>query len=1168
MASIVVGSVNCRGLANKVKRLDIFSICKKRYDIAVLVDTHCCLENENKWLQEWGYTGKFSSYSNRSRGVAVLFKNSFEFKINNEIIDNNSNFIVLDITVQDYRLTLVALYGPNEDCPEFFHSLESKICLFENSSVIVVGDWNVVQNYSLDTLNYQTENNPRAQVKIHEMMNNLDLLDIWRIQNPSVKRYSWRGPNKKQGRLDYFCISSDLEPFVVTSDIGISYRSDHSPVRIDLKFINQIRGKGTWKFNNSLLKDIDFIKKVKHDITEVISEYECDPNEDLENLDKAYKIDNQLLWETIKMKIRGTAISCSSFKKKEKDKMENMLFGKLEKLNDLFALNNSDEIRLDIEKVETELKILREDKINGIIIRAKAKWQVEGEKNTRFFCNLEKKHYTEKIISKLLLEGNQVIQDPNAILREQKLFYETLYRSSNPGDEENATFMNENNPFLNKPSREEINSCEGQITLKECSIALKNMKNLKSPGIDGFTVEFYKFFWNDIKFPLVNCLNESLEKGKFSVSQRQGLIVCLPKEGKEKHFIKNWRPITLLCVDYKLASACIAKRLKPILQNIISQTQKGFLKGRYIGECVRIIADLIDKLEEEDIPGLLLLVDFEKAFDTVEWSFIEKTLDFYGFGPTLCRWIKCFYTDITSTVTNNGHLSEFFNLARGVRQGDPLSPYLFILVLELLSAALKYDPIVSGVTVNDSEFLLSQYADDSSLILDENEESLKQALHIFDSFAACAGLRVNVDKTEAIWVGSRLGSNEKLLPNRKLSWNTSGKFKLLGIRFNLLNEDKTLENYTEKIKSMKSLLNLWSYRNLTYIGKTIVIKTLALPLLVQVLTVLPNPPVQVIQEIQGIFIKFLWDGKPDKIKRKVIINNYDEGGLKFPHIESFCMSLKMSWLYKLLDPLNISPWKILLLSYIEKYGGDKILYLTKEGLEKIAKKLNPFWRDIFLNLAKLKPEKVKDENNPINILSQPIWLNINIKRCGKPFIFENYCNDGIFFINDLISDGKNILTFEQLKTQYAVKTNFVEYYGLVSAIPDIWKKTISDHGRLDIIENDIVEKLKNDKKPCKYFYQLFLEKIKENPLRSQNKWSDALCVKIDDWGKIYSMAFQATKNTKLQNFQFKLLHRIVYTNSFLYKCGLIETELCTFCTETKESLLHIFGNVYIAKIFG
>ena len=91
------------------------------------------------------------------------------------------------------------------------------------------------------------------------------------------------------------------------------------------------------------------------------------------------------------------------------------------------------------------------------------------------------------------------------------------------------------------------------------------------------------------------------------------------------------------------------------------QPQKGFLKGRYIGECTRLVCDLIDKLEEDDIPGLLLLIDFEKAFDTVEWSFIEKTLQFYGFGPSLQKWIKAFYCDISSAVTNNGHVSEFFS---------------------------------------------------------------------------------------------------------------------------------------------------------------------------------------------------------------------------------------------------------------------------------------------------------------------------------------------------------------------------------------------------------------------------------------------------------------------------------------------------------------------------
>jgi hypothetical protein len=138
------------------------------------------------------------------------------------------------------------------------------------------------------------------------------------------------------------------------------------------------------------------------------------------------------------------------------------------------------------------------------------------------------------------------------------------------------------------------------------------------------------------------------------------------------------------------------------------------------------------------------------------------------------------------------------------------------------------------------------------------------------------------------------------------------------------------------------------------------------------------------KKIQQMFYNFLWDGKPDKIKRNVIINNYEEGA-QLPHIESFCKVLKMSWLYKLLDPMNMSPWKIVLL-LIEKYGGDKILYLKKEGLESISNKLNPFWRDILLNLSELLPPKDEEENNIINILSQPIWLNFNIKRNGIIFL--------------------------------------------------------------------------------------------------------------------------------------------------------------------------------------
>ena len=1169
MSKIVIGSINCRGLADKLKRNDIFEYCKERYDISILVDTHSCKDDEKMWFNEWNYISKFSSWSSRSRGVAILFKNTFDFKIHDEYIDTNGNFIILDISVQDYRFNLVALYGPNEDKPEFFQTLNTKIHLYQNTSSILVGDWNVVQDYKNDTLNYRGENNPKSKQAVKDMMIDLDIIDIWRVQHPDLYRYSWRGPFKKQARLDYFCVSSDFEAFVVTSDIGISYRSDHSPVSIELKFINQVRGQGTWKFNNSLLKYPDFVDNVKQLIRDVTFEYEVDSNEDPEEIDKRFVIDYQLFWETVKMKIRGLAISCASFHKKRRDIEEQKLLKKLGNLNEQFLQDDSENIRNDIEQCERELKCHREEKIKGIMVRAKAKWQVEGERNSKFFCNLEKKHYTEKTISRVMTDDNQIIQDPKQILEEQKLFYEKLYKTSGSEFENihKELFLDDTNPFISKPIQEEIDSCEGNITVEECLLVLKNMKNFKSPGLDGFTVEFYKFFWNDIKYPLVRCLNEGLLKERLSVSQRQGIITCLPKDGKVKHFLKNWRPITLLCVDYKLASACIANRLKPVLQNIISHTQKGFLKGRFMGECIRLIYDLLDKLEDDDIPGLLLLIDFEKAFDTVEWPFLQKTLDFYGFGPTLCRWIRAFYTDITSAVVNNGHMSKFFDLGRGVRQGDPLSPYLFILVLELLSSALKYDPLVSGVTIEGSEYLLSQYADDSTLILNEESTSLERALDIFGHFSVCAGLRVNLDKTEAIWVGSRKGCNINLLPDKQLAWNFTGKFKILGVLFDIMNNDMTKHNFTCKLEKVRNILNSWCGRDLTYIGRTIVIKTLAMPVLVQILTVLPNPPVPILKDIQNIFYKFLWENKPDKIKRNVIINEYEEGGLKFPCIEAFGKALKMTWLQKVLDPLNHSPWKTLLFNSIDKYGGDKILFMNKEGLEYVSRRLNPFWRDILQNFAEISQNQDLEgmgEWAEEQVLKQPIWLNKHITYNGNLFIRKEYCANNIFFVNDLVGHN-SLLSYEEFKNKYHyVDTNFLEYYGITCALPPQWKRVITGL-KLDEITNELISRLKKDKKPCKYFRKIFTDNISETPERVQLKWEFDLEENFDNWNYLHSLTFRVTKNTKLQNFQFRLVHRILGTNSFLYKCKIKETELCTFCNEAKETFLHLFYECFCTK---
>ncbi len=341
-------------------------------------------------------------------------------------------------------------------------------------------------------------------------------------------------------------------------------------------------------------------------------------------------------------------------------------------------------------------------------------------------------------------------------------------------------------------------------------------------------------------------------------------------------------------------------------------------------------------------------------------------------------------------------------------------------------------------------------------------------------------MRVNIDKTESIWIGSKKGCGEEILPHKSLKWNHAGRFKLLGIWFELAKVDKTICNFYDKIKTIKSLLNTWTYRELTYIGRITVIKTLALPILVQVLTVLPNPPDTVLKEIQNIFFNFLWNGKPDKIKRSVIINDFEEGGLKLPDIVSFCYSLKFSWLHKLLDPQNYSPWKILLIDYIHKWGGDHILYVSSEGLRLVAQKLNSFWRDVFINFSILK-DTAQDPNDldVDSILKQPLWLNTFMKIGGNLCIKPKFSENGIFFINDLISDNNRFYSYDELKREYNVNVNFLEYYSIISAIPNRWKTLIVNCNKLPNIENKLIDFVKNNAKNCKYVYKLYLEKKKD-----------------------------------------------------------------------------------------
>ena len=238
--------------------------------------------------------------------------------------------------------------------------------------------------------------------------------------------------------------------------------------------------------------------------------------------------------------------------------MKQSQLAKLEE--ELDKRNHSDtqvsDLEEEINKQKHEFEKIIEDRTKGAILRSKTKWFNEGEKNTKYFLNLEKRHYKESTIDQIKIGDNTFVTSDGHILNECASFYKNLYESkSTTGNllDTSVFFSCENSTAL-----KEQNACEGLLSEKECLEALKTMESEKTPGTDGFPAKFYKVFWNDISSTLINALNFAYETGQLSITQRRGIIKLIPKKDAKPYYIKNWRPLTLLNCDYKLAAKAIA----------------------------------------------------------------------------------------------------------------------------------------------------------------------------------------------------------------------------------------------------------------------------------------------------------------------------------------------------------------------------------------------------------------------------------------------------------------------------------------------------------------------------------------------------------------------------------------------------------------------------------
>ena len=348
------------------------------------------------------------------------------------------------------------------------------------------------------------------------------------------------------------------------------------------------------------------------------------------------------------------------------------------------------------------------------------------------------------------------------------------------------------------------------------------------------------------------------------------------------------------------------------------------------------------------LPRIFLFVDFEKAFDTIEWSFISNTIEVFKFGCNFQKWLSVIYNNIQSAVMNGSRMTDYFEITTGVRQGCPLSPSLFVLTVKLLALKIRQSLNCRGIRLpNEKEVRISQFAGDKTIITN-NTDSLRSHLQTIEEFGAISGLKLNRKKTKAMWLGSMKHNTSKILEFK----STREPVKVLGI-FIGYNQDKIIEeNFLNRIRKMKTSLNLWLSRDLTLYGKSLLAKTLGVSQLVYAASLL-SVPNAVIKIVQTELFSFLWKNKRDKIKRVVIYQPLAEGGLNFINFDTMVKSLRLAWLSRLLGD-NDDSWKVIPNYYLSEYGGLQFLLKCNYNAESINKYLPNFYRELLQYFQEFK----------------------------------------------------------------------------------------------------------------------------------------------------------------------------------------------------------------------
>lgn len=1046
--------------------------------------------------------------------------------------DKNGHFVCTVINIHNIFLIAINIYGYNtvNGNNNLLTEVENRILhwlsKYPNAHLLVGGDFNISLENTVDRWPPGPQSNTSAALK--SLMQRFDLIDIWREHFPTDIMFTWSNASRsRQSRIDFWLISSNLKSSTKT-EILPTPLTDHKGIRIDISLLPSSNSPRSsyWKMNSSVLSHTCVKARVK----ELIQIFW---NEAV--IEGRYRVK----WELFKFEVgqffRGY---CSSLAKAKRTEEENII-ARITTLSSICPDKLTTEDKETLLDYQGKIDNLYKAKAEGAFVRSRRRWLEEGEQNSAYFFRLEKSQSVYNTIEQLRI-GDTVCDDAKLIANFCSNFYKKLY-SSQYCEESANSFLDSVSVNQISKTDKELGDCP--VTVEEIIDAIKSLKVNKSPGVDGITSEFYKAFCKELAPFLLQVFNESISNGTLPPTLTQGLITLLPKPKKDHLIIENWRPITLLNNDYKILAIVLAKRIKSTLHDIIDETQSGFMENRHISNNIRLVLDILDYPDYIPNDSFILFLDFYKAFDSIEHEFIFKTLKKFGFGDFFCKAIRTLYGNGNSSIKLKNGSSPRFEQKCGIRQGCPISPYLFLLCTQLLANHIKNSGL-KGMSVLDREIIISQLADDTTLFLNDATQ-VSAALDVIQVFSSASGLHLNVNKCELMAVKECNAVSISNIPVKE-------QVTYLGI---VITKDQNLRcsiNFNPIIDKTKKKFNMWLQRDLSVKGRTLLSKAEGISRLTYAAIAL-DVDTKTCKSIDQLLLNFIWKNRTHYVKKSVMMNDYNKGGLNVIDFSTLHNTFKVNWIKNhLKEPASI--WNFISSHVFSQLGGLKFILLCNYNIDRLPVSLSNFHKQALLSWSII----YKHNFSPNNYF---IWNNRDICYKKKSIFFDNWFRNGIVAVNQLLNEQGNLFNYREFLECVKIPVTPKQFAIVFDAIPlgviMLLKGCSYVAPQLDPLQTYVGKTclMSNTCNNNRTVRNLFLKDIVSVPC-AISAWSGHaidIC-----WTKAWTLPNKFLLVNKVKEVSFKIIHRIYPVKSVLAKFSNdIETH-CTFCNTDTETLIHFF----------